>query len=180
MGKSLAVVRRCRKYLTANTAKIVLNSIVLSYLDYCQIVWARATQKDLNKLQLVQNKAARLALQCPYNNGINNMQSCLQWLKVEDRVNAALLFSIWKTLQFKTPLYQYNQLKHNHDSYTYATRQATQVRFMLPKPKPNFLKHTIEYRSIKVWNSLPLPITKLTNTLTFKKQIKKYLGISYL
>ena len=39
-------------------------SLVLSNLDYCPVVWSSAARKDLVKLQLVQNRAARFALIC--------------------------------------------------------------------------------------------------------------------
>ncbi len=55
MGKTLAVLRRCKTYLTPHLTKLVLNTLVLSHLDYSQVTWANATKKDLSKLQLIQN-----------------------------------------------------------------------------------------------------------------------------
>ena len=42
--------------------KQVLQALVLSKLDYCTVVWSRVARKDLVKLQLAQNRAARFAL----------------------------------------------------------------------------------------------------------------------
>lgn len=57
MVRVLAEVRRCRKYFTFDIMKIILDKPFSSQLDYCQIIWANATKKDLRKLQLVQYKS---------------------------------------------------------------------------------------------------------------------------
>ncbi len=81
---------------------------------------ANATKKAFEELQLVQNKAARLILQCPYGTNINNMHFDLKWLRVEDMMIAAILLSTWKVLHFKTLL---DQLQSNVQSHEYATRR---------------------------------------------------------
>ncbi len=94
MRRAVAVVRRWRQYFTFYIISF------FSQLDYCQIIWANASKKDLRKLQLVQNKAARLILRCPYRTNINRMHFDLKWLKVEDRMIAAILLSTWKVVIF--------------------------------------------------------------------------------
>ena len=46
---------------------------------------------DIGKLQLAQNRAARLALKCTQRANINDMHVNLSWLKVEERLTASLL-----------------------------------------------------------------------------------------
>ena len=43
-----------------------------------------------------------------------------------------------ESFQSKTPSYPYSQLKNYLESYTYATRQATEGQFSLPKANINF------------------------------------------
>ncbi len=105
-------------------------------------------KKDLRKLHLVQNKSAWLILQCPYGTKVNSMHFHLKWLRLKDRM-IVILLSTWKVLQFKTLLDQYNQLQSNVQSHKYATRRATEGRFLLPNAKTNFLKRTVVYRAMK-------------------------------
>ena len=53
-------IRRIRKFLTYETAKILVNSLVLSRLDHCNSLLYGLPTVHLNKLQRVQNAAARL------------------------------------------------------------------------------------------------------------------------
>ena len=49
-----------RKYLNQNTLKTLINSHVMSRLDYCNSIYYGLPNYQLKKLQNVQNRAARL------------------------------------------------------------------------------------------------------------------------
>ena len=59
-----------------DVSRQVLDALVLSQLDYCLVIWSSAAEKDLNKLQVAQNKAARCALQCSYRTRVTEMVNC--------------------------------------------------------------------------------------------------------
>lgn len=83
------------------------------------------------------------------------MHSKLNWLKVQDRALSSLLFSTWKIIHVKNPQFLYTQFKQNLDSHGYATRHASEGRFLIPRANTNFLKCTFIYRAVKEWNLLP-------------------------
>lgn len=56
-GTAVSVIRRCAYFLTDHSDRQIIQSLVLSHLDYCSVVWSSATKNNLHKLQLVQNKA---------------------------------------------------------------------------------------------------------------------------
>ena len=80
LGRGLCVIKR----LTPHSKKQVLQALILSYLDYSPVVWSSATRKELVKLQLAQNRAARLALHCNQRADINTMHASLSWLRIEE------------------------------------------------------------------------------------------------
>ena len=57
-------IRRSAHLLTNTSIRLVIQSLVLSNLDYCPVIWSSASKQEINKLQLAQNRAARLALRC--------------------------------------------------------------------------------------------------------------------
>ena len=93
----MSLVKRCPSFLTPHLTKQVLQTQVLSHLDYGSVVWSGTTKMNQGKLQRVQNRAARLALKCTPRANINNMHDQLSWLKVDVRLKASLL-SFIKTL----------------------------------------------------------------------------------
>ena len=66
MGRGISVVKRCAHLLPLSTVKQVTQALILSNLDYCPVVWSNVTKNKLKKLQIVQNKAARIVLRCEY------------------------------------------------------------------------------------------------------------------
>ena len=108
------------------------------------------------------------------------MHASLHWLKVEDRMAAALLLSTWRLLQSKTPAAQYRQLNTNVASHNYATRREIEGRFSLPRANTNFLKRIVGYRAMKSWNLLPTEIINVTRKCLFKKANNETLGYSIL
>lgn len=45
MGKGIAVTRKCTEYLTSSTLFRVIQSLVLSHLEYCPVIWLSAAKK---------------------------------------------------------------------------------------------------------------------------------------
>lgn len=56
----LRYLRRIRKFIDKDSSHAVIRSLDLSPLDYCNSLFHGISLKDLNSLQLLQNKAAHL------------------------------------------------------------------------------------------------------------------------
>jgi hypothetical protein len=106
------------------TFKQVLQTLVLTHLDYCMAIWSGVPKKDLGKLPLSQNRAAHLVLHCKQSVNINKMPASLTWLKVEERVTASLLVFMINIAMMKIPHILYNQITYSSDRYTYVPNQT--------------------------------------------------------
>ena len=91
-------IRRIRKFLTYETAKILVNSLVLSRLDYCNSLLYGLPTVHLNKLQIVQNAAARLISNTSRFDHITPTLINLRWLPVKYRIDFKLLLTVVKAL----------------------------------------------------------------------------------
>lgn len=177
MGRGIGMTRKCSSYLTPTILKQVIHSLVLSHLEYCPVIWSSATKKDLQKLQVAQNKAARLALSCSIHTSTKQMHSCLSWLTVVKKVSLSLLMFLRSVISSDIPAGFAERLVSVSNKHGYSTRGASKGHLALPKPRTNLLKHTISYRSISIWNSLPKYIISSVNSkYTFKKHVKKHLA----
>ena len=149
MERGLSVIKRCSAFLTPHSKKQVLQALVLSYLDHCPVMWTSAAKKDLVKLQLAQNRVARLARHCNQRDNIKTIHSSLSWLRVEERLTASLLLFLRNVNVLKS------QLTHCSDTHDYPTRHATRGLFTVSKSRTNSRKCSVLYRDIFAWNSLP-------------------------
>ena len=142
--------------------------------NHCPMIWSSAAKKDLGKLQLVQNRAAHLALQCPLRSNVNNMHVKLSWLKVAERLSASLLAFVRNMNEEKIPNCVYSQLTFSSNSHEYSTRHATSGLFKV-RARTQSMQRTVLYRGMVAWNSLPAEIAKAHNKSIFKKQVKEHL-----
>ena len=78
MGRGLSVIDAPTDQ--TQLTKHVLHAPVLSNLYYRPAIWSSAAKKDLEKLQLAQDRAAHIALHHTQKAGANSMHVSLSWL----------------------------------------------------------------------------------------------------
>ncbi len=98
-------------------------------------MWPSASSKELEKLQLVQNNAARLTLNCNRSVNIMRMHKILGWLLVKDRAIDSLLCFIRNISVLRVPSVLYCQLLCSSVSPNFNTRHASKGYFLLPVSK---------------------------------------------
>lgn len=174
MGCGIAVTKKCCHYVNQDTLRIVAESLILCHLSYCTEVWSSASKKDLTKIQVVQNKAARLVLGCSIKTSRDQMYSTLSWLTLNQRIIVTLSTMIYNTLTMKMPISLFNQIVYCNSVHSHNTRKANNGHIMTPYPKTNFMKKTFLYRAIVIWNNIPIEVHQLCNKLSFKSSLRCY------
>ena len=101
----IRALRHIRGLLSTEVAKCVAASIVGSRLDYCNGLLFGATSKNLRKLQLVQNTAARVVVMGRKRDHIGPVLKDLHWLPVKERITLKLATTVFKTLSCSEPSY---------------------------------------------------------------------------
>lgn len=175
MGGALAVTRKCAPFLKRSMLNQIVRSLVLCHLDYCSGVWSSASKGLIRKLQVAQNKAARLVLGCSSRSNVTRMHESLQWLNVESRLLANVLIFFHKVNQTQTPTFIFQNITYRSDLHPHSTRAASSRQMILPRPRTNSLKKTFLNRAIGFWNCLPNHLRLITCIASFKKKIKSYL-----
>ena len=85
-----------RKYLTYDAAKIIIHAFIASKLDYCNSLLYGLPSYLIQKLQHVQNSAARLVNQCPRFCHITPVLRDLHWLPVSFRIEFKIMLLLKK------------------------------------------------------------------------------------
>ena len=58
----MTLLAKLKKYLCDDTAILIYKTMLLPYFDYADIIFCKANQKDLGKLQTLQNKCLRICM----------------------------------------------------------------------------------------------------------------------
>ncbi len=85
--------------------KKFISSSISSRLDYCNSLFTCLNQKPINRLQTVQNSAARLLTRSKRSDHITPILASLHWLPVCFRIDLKILLLTFKALQGLSPCY---------------------------------------------------------------------------
>ena len=66
--RNIGVIKRVRTFLPKETLNTLYNTIAEPDFRYCNIVWGRCNQTQLNKLQQLQNRAVRAVAKIRFEN----------------------------------------------------------------------------------------------------------------
>ena len=171
IGNILSMIRRCSKYLTTQITKQVIQALVLSHMDYCTVVWSNTSLANIRKLQLIQNKAARVALMYGIRSNICQMHASLGWLDVKHRLSYLLMVFLKNIITTKMPYILYRKLSFSSNIHNYSTRHAAGGYFILPRA---LSQGTVLYRAMKEWNALPNYVIQQRNMVSFKMKLRDY------
>lgn len=165
VSQRLGVLRRVRRHLTSDTCKMLYNSLVLPIFDYCDVVIANINASHLNRLQRLQERAAKIIL----GHAVDDVNDCiLKWLNVKQRHDLHTVTLVYKMKHGLAPEYLDNLLENVSDISNYQTRSSTNGDLSVPLVKLKTKQRTFGYRATKLWNSLPLNIRGSTSLEAFK------------
>ena len=81
----LFMLKSIRNIVNKNVLLTVYNSLIMSYLNYCDAVWGNCGVTNQNVLQKLQNRAARVINNAEWNSSANENLSKLNWLTLDEK-----------------------------------------------------------------------------------------------
>ena len=154
----------------------LVSAHVVSRLDYCNSILAGLPQTTLAPLQRVQNAAARLIKSLGPRDHITSTLRDLHWLPVEYRVQYKLCLMMHLVHIGRSPCY-ISELVTATTSLPSRGRLCSSAgnHYEIPKTRLKLGERSFSYAGPVAWNSLPEPITDITETDVFKKRLKTHL-----
>ena len=149
---------------------------VLSRLDYCNSLLYGLPQAQIDKMQRVQNAAARLIFKQPKFSHITPVLFQLHWLPIKYRIEFKIQLFNFKAMHGVAPDY-ICKLISRKSSTRYSLRFSQ--RIVLENPSGKIFStlggRTFCYAAPKLWNNLPCKISTLDSLSSFKCHLKTYL-----
>ena len=163
-------LRSIKKYLSKDSLKTLVTCFILSRLDYCNSLLFGVSDETLDRLQKVQNAAARLIYGLRKNDHITATLKELHWLPIRFRIEYKIALITYKTLNGQGPEYLQELLipVRHQKSLRSSKRNLLKI--------PNFQlktggKRSFSFAAPTIWNSLPEEI-KSMNLTAFKRTFK--------
>ena len=117
---------RIRKHLSRNSTETLIHAFVSSRLDYCNSLLYGLPQAQLDKIQRVQNAAARLIFKQPKFSHITPVLHQLHWLPIKYRNEFKILLFTFKAIHGMAPDYICKLISRN-SSTRYSIRSSQRI-----------------------------------------------------
>ena len=89
----VSILGRVRSFVTKETAVLVHNASILPLFHHCDIAWSNPLQQDIDRLQRLQNRSARITLSFFYKNVAFPAQADYSHFSADFRLKIFLYYS---------------------------------------------------------------------------------------
>ena len=165
--RSIAMWRRS---FDVETCRLLVNSFVVSIFDYCNSLLYGISKKQINHLQKLQSRAAKVI----YNNKNCkfNLKS-LHWLPIHNRIKYKLLCFAYLHFAGTLPHYLHQLLEHYQPLR--QLRSGSQMQLTIHQYRLKYGLDRFAIAAAKEWNLLPLNLKISSCYESFRRGVKTYL-----
>jgi hypothetical protein len=155
----LSRIAPINKHLKPAALKLLVHSFVMSQLDYGNSLLAGFTNGRMERLQRVQNCAARLITGTRRCDSITPHLKSLHWLPIKLRIDFKIALLCYLSLNSCASLYLYNLLQLQRPNSSVSLRSSSAQKLAVPssRTKTNGDRAFSVYAA-KFWNHLPSTI----------------------
>ena len=173
ISSGINAIKRVRHLVPLETLLTVYNALVQPHFDYCSAVWGNYSKGLSDKLQKLQNRAARIITFSNYDTNADGLFKQLKWNTLDHQHKVSKLTLMYKVLNNETPNYLRAKFVNRSDTLSYSLRD-TVGKLTVPLPRTEHYKRSFSYSGAVLWNSLPSKLKQAISTNDFKSKISCY------
>ena len=165
---TLRNLNKIRFLLTTSQLKTIVNSLVVSCLDYCNALFSGISQQLMHQLQLIQNACAKAITRKFKHDHMDDDLAKLHWLNVRKRVVFKICLLSYKAVNGLAPAYLKEMFNYAHYGHT--------VRLMVPyRSAKGYGDRSFSVIGPRFFNALPDSVKQSLSVDSFKSCLKTYL-----
>ena len=176
ISKNIGILFKTRLNLPLSTLCNLYHTLILPYLQYCNIVWATHNCSALQSLFRTQKRAVRtlvFAKRIEHTAPIFRRLKLLTVTKINDFQTACL---VYKSINYLLPDHFNSFFIFNHKIHQHNTRQSSKLH-CIPH-RLNLRRDSFRFHGTKIWNSLNNNLAQSSSLHIFKKHYFNYLLLS--
>ena len=177
LTRKVGMLSRMRKSTPRDIMIKIYMSSVQPCIDYAITVWGNTTNCNLDKIQRIQNFAARVVTnQFDYVNvrGLYIVKS-LGWMNVRQRFYYFNVLLMFKCIHGLAPSYMSNDVLMECEMIPRPLRNSDSMDVYIPFISNSYQSKTFIATAGECWNELPRVLQDVCDINQFKMQVKKYI-----
>ena len=170
VSRGLGMLRYAKRYLPLVIVQAMYKSLVEPHFRYCCPVWGAAGITVLQKLQKLQNRAARIVTNSPYEAHSQPLIQKLGWPTIQELIESETGEVVYKALLNEAPDYLKGLFHRLSDTQSRMLRNSnTDLR--IPLFKTSSGQKSFEFRGAPIWNNLSNEAKQASIFLAFKHKL---------
>ena len=165
--KTIRNISKIRFLLSMTQLKTIVNSLVVSCLDYCNGLYFGIAERLLNQIQLIQNAAAKVVTKKHKYDHLGDDLKDLHWLQIKKRVTFKIALLAYKSVNGLAPDYLKDMFQYAHHGHT--------LKLIIPQFMSSSSRRSFSYIGPKIFNNLPTTLTSSETVDIFKRNLKTFL-----
>lgn len=174
VASGIGALKRIKPFVPHSTLKLIYNCLVQPHFDYCSVVWDTCGSSLADKLQKLQNRAARVLTSSNYDTNAEYLFEKLGWKNLAFQRRIAKAIMMYKSLNGLAPDYL-SEMFVDRSRVTNYTLRDTSGKLAVPQPRTNFLKNSFSYSGAVLWNSLPNELRQVNTLRKFKSDCSNFI-----
>ena len=166
-------IGRIRKYITREATEQLIHALITSKLDYCNALLYGLPNKQIHRLQRLQNIAARIVTLSKKSCHITPVLHSLHWLPVSQRIKFKVLLLVFKCQISTAPPYLQELIRPYVPRRN--LRSAGQYLLEVPPSSNSYGARAFGAAGPRLWNELPLELRNACSITAFKSRLKTHL-----
>ena len=168
----IRALRHARPTLSRNTTATLACSIVQSWSDYCNSVFYGMSESNVENLQTIQNKLARVVCGDCRLRSSKEMLMTLHCLQVRSCIKYKLAVLTYKALNIGQPVYLRDELSIYEP--VGALRSSGTFQLQVPPTSTNIGRRAFRYSAPEIWNTLSYELWSASCIGTFRRSLKTH------
>ena len=173
IAKGIGIISKAKRLLNTTTLLTLYYSFVYPYFNYALEVWGDTYVSYLTTLIRLQKRIIRIissSSRLEHTAPLFKQLKVLQLKKVHQYKVGLVMFKVW---HFMAPDIFCSLFVRNQSVHSYNTRQYLQ--FHVPPARTDYMKRSISYKGVSIWNEISSKITVDCSYLSFKHALRKYI-----
>ena len=170
ISRNIGVIARVRFFLDKRTTHLLYNSLILPYLNYCCLIWGSNYNSQIEKLVLLQKRAARLIEHVYPPHSSEPIFKKYRIMKLTDIAKSQMMVVMHKFIIKELP----TAFDNIYEKYVDNSPHRRQVKHLKqPFSNRNYRLFTTSCLGPKLWNELIAPHFPDINVIPTSKVIIK-------
>ena len=169
-------VNRIKDNFNKSTRIIVVQSLVMSIINYGISIWGAANKTQVERVQKIQNFAAKVALGgAAKSDHVTPFLRKLKWLKINYQYEYEILTVTYRKIKHDLPDWLLPLACVGESRCHHVNTRQTQHLQHVPLCNTCLATKSFQVTAPSLWNNLPPAVQHAPSLFTFKSRLKEFL-----